>query len=359
MVYNINGFILFVNLLSICSVNIFATKKEVAYVLILLSNLDLGIEMCFYDGMTAYVDTWLQFIFPLYLLLIVLGLVMASRYISRVEKITRKKVIPVIATLYLLTYNKIMMVTFRGLASYNRIGYLYSGNTIVYWSPDTEILVSSTKFILLSIFCAVVLTFLIIPTIILLLFTKRCFRFKFVVTYFKPFIDAYQAPFKDDCRNLLGLELLLRTVIYIAGCVRAKYTVAIDLTVALLYAAYLCWHRPFKSTYNTFFYLLYVLLLGGIAMIFMYYAVLNKGTKGTFGVILNLLVYLGFIETLLILIHHLWKHFLQHYEFFINIETFIKAKFSKYMKDKSQLHPQDLTVYEDYQEELLALSPDI
>ena len=88
---NINGFILFVNLLSICSVNIFATKKEVAYVLILLSNLDLGIEMCFYDGMTAYVAIWLQFIFPLYLLLIVLGLVMTSRYISRVEKITRKK----------------------------------------------------------------------------------------------------------------------------------------------------------------------------------------------------------------------------------------------------------------------------
>ena len=79
---NINGFIIFVNVLSISTVNIFDTKKEVAYVLILLSNLDLGIEMCFYDGMTAYVATWLQFIFPLYLLLIVLGLVMASRYIS-------------------------------------------------------------------------------------------------------------------------------------------------------------------------------------------------------------------------------------------------------------------------------------
>ena len=65
---NINGFILFVNVLSIATINIFATKKEVAYVLILLSNLDLGIEMCFYDGMTAYVATWLQFIFPLYLL---------------------------------------------------------------------------------------------------------------------------------------------------------------------------------------------------------------------------------------------------------------------------------------------------
>ena len=98
--------------------------------------------MCFYDGMTAYVATWIQFIFPLYLLLIVLGLVMISRYISRVEKITRKKVIPVIATLYLLSYNKIMMVTFRGLFSYNSIGLLVTCTVetlnFIQWSSDTN-----------------------------------------------------------------------------------------------------------------------------------------------------------------------------------------------------------------------------
>ena len=116
--------------------------------------------------------------------------------------------IPVIATLYLLSYNKIIMVTFRGLFSYNSIGYLYTRNTKVYWSPDTEILVPSTKFILLSVFCGVVLLLLIAPTNILLSFSKRCYRFKFVVTYLKPFIDAYQAPFKDNCRYLFGLELL-------------------------------------------------------------------------------------------------------------------------------------------------------
>ena len=89
MVTSMDSF--FVNVLSIATTNIFDTKKEVAYALIHLSNLDLGIEMCFYDGMTVYVAKWLRFIFPLYLLLIVLGLVMASRYISRVEKITHKK----------------------------------------------------------------------------------------------------------------------------------------------------------------------------------------------------------------------------------------------------------------------------
>ena len=357
---NINGFIFFVNVLSITTMNIFDTKKEVAYVLILLSNLDLGIEMCFYDGMTAYVAIWLQFIFPLYLLLIVLGLVMTSRYISRVEKITRKKVIPVIATLYLLSYNKIMIVTFKGLFSYNSIGYLYSGNNKVYWSPDTEFLVPSTKFILLSIFCAVVLLLLIAPTNILLLFTKRCYRFKFVVTYLKPFIDAYQAPFKDNCRYLFGLELLLRAIIYIVTFVHTKHTAAIDCTLTILYTAYLCWQKPFKNKYNSFFYLLYILLLGGIIILYMHYAVLNTGTKGTYKVILNLVVYLAFIETLLIFIHHLWKHVLQYYNFFITIETWIKVKFSIHKKKhKAHVYLHDLSVYENYQDEMLALSPNI
>ena len=354
---NINGFIFFVNTLSIATVNIFTTKKEVAYVLVLLSNLDLGIEMCFYDGMTTYVATWLQFLFPVYLLLIVLGLVIASRYISRVEKITRKKVIPVIATLYLLSYNKIMTVTFRGLFSYNTIGYLYSGNTKVYWSPDTEILVPSTKFVFLSLFCSFVILLLIIPTNILLLFTKRCYHFRLVVTYLKPFIDAYQAPFKDNCRYFLGLELLLRAVIYIVNFIHTKHTAAIDCILTILLTAYLCWQKPFKSTCNSFLYLLYILLLGGISIIFMHYAVLNTGPKGTYEVILNLIVFLAFIETFLIFIYHLWKHILQYYKFFITIETYIKTKFGSPKKQhKAHVHLQDLSMYEKYREELLELS---
>ena len=43
-----------------------------------MAHLDLGIETCFYDGMDAYVKTWLQFVFPIYIwgvigLIIVIG----------------------------------------------------------------------------------------------------------------------------------------------------------------------------------------------------------------------------------------------------------------------------------------------
>ena len=34
-------------------------------------NLDFGIETCFYSGMDTYQKTWLQFAFPLYILLLI------------------------------------------------------------------------------------------------------------------------------------------------------------------------------------------------------------------------------------------------------------------------------------------------
>ena len=358
---NIYGFIFFVNTVSISTLQLFTTKKEIAYVLILLSNLDLGIEVCFYDGMTAYVATWLQFVFPLYVLAIVAALVIASRYISTVEKITRKKVIPVIATLYLLSYNKIMIMTFRVLISMIRIHFLSSGKTKLYWPLDTG--VSLGEFIVLYIFCGAVLLILIIPTNVVLLFTKRCYRFRFVVVYMKPFIDVYQAPFKDNCRYFLGLEFLLRAIVYMVRFNHLHYTAAIYCAMIILYVAYLSWYKPFKNKYSLLLYLLYIFLLGGLTITFMDYAVLSTGPREKYGIALNILIYLAFIETLLILAHHLWKYHIRYHKSIIVIENYMKTKICKFFtvtkKSTSHIELQVLDAYEEYQEELLALSPDV
>ena len=64
--------------------------ESVAYVIVSLSNLDWGVKMCFYHGMTEYAKMWLRFAFPVYLFLIVLAMIYASRYSHRIEKLTRK-----------------------------------------------------------------------------------------------------------------------------------------------------------------------------------------------------------------------------------------------------------------------------
>jgi len=58
------------------------------YIIVSLLNLDLGIEVCFYDGMTKYTATWLRIVFPTYLLMIILGLAMVSRYSVKIERLT-------------------------------------------------------------------------------------------------------------------------------------------------------------------------------------------------------------------------------------------------------------------------------
>ena len=96
--------------------------------LLSLCNLNLGIETCFYHGMTEYDKTWLQFVFPLYLLCIVGVLAIASRYSSFIDRLTRKRVIPVIATIFLLSYSKILLVTAKVLVSFTTVHEIHGNN---------------------------------------------------------------------------------------------------------------------------------------------------------------------------------------------------------------------------------------
>ena len=56
----INAFILYINIVSIDSSIIF-THQSAAHIFVSLVNIDLGFEMCFYDGMDDYTK---QFAFP-------------------------------------------------------------------------------------------------------------------------------------------------------------------------------------------------------------------------------------------------------------------------------------------------------
>ena len=71
-------------------------------------NLDLGIELCFYNGMDAYFKTWLQFLFPLYIWLIVVAIIYISRHSSKFSRLFRNNAVQVLATLFLLSYAKLL-----------------------------------------------------------------------------------------------------------------------------------------------------------------------------------------------------------------------------------------------------------
>ena len=103
----INGFILYVNIISINTPVIFTELNQFkpTYTFISIANLDLGIQTCFYNGMDDYTKMWLQLAFPFYLIFIVtLIIIITSRYSTTMQRLTARRALPVLATLFLLSY---------------------------------------------------------------------------------------------------------------------------------------------------------------------------------------------------------------------------------------------------------------
>ena len=71
-------------------------------------NLDFGIEVCFYSGMDVYQKTWLQFVFPFYIWFLVGVIILFCHYSSTVMKLMGMRNIEVLATLFLLSYAKLL-----------------------------------------------------------------------------------------------------------------------------------------------------------------------------------------------------------------------------------------------------------
>ena len=213
----INGFILYINAIVGNSYIYDIFPSPFISIPTSLFNLDLGIETCFYHGMTEYHKTWLQFAFPAYLLFIVALLAFASRYYISVEKLTRRRVIPVIATIFLLSYSKLLLVTIKVLFSYTNVYSLPDNKKTIVWKWDSSIPSFGLKFSILFVVCLLVLLLVLLPLSFLLIFTKRFYRFNFVVKYLKPYLDAFQAPFKDSHRYYPGVELFIRNLSFVLG----------------------------------------------------------------------------------------------------------------------------------------------
>ena len=135
---SINIFVLYVNIISVNTTVFFPTIIP-AYTFISLANLDLGIQTCFYNGMDDYAKMWLQLAFPFYLIFIATLIIITSRYSTTIQRLTARRALPVLATLFLLSYTKILRIVSNVLFSYSTITHLPSKHTTVVWSVDANV----------------------------------------------------------------------------------------------------------------------------------------------------------------------------------------------------------------------------
>ena len=209
----ISTFIFYFNVVSI-NISMFIPRCHYSFAFVTMSlfNLDLGIKTCFYDGMDDYAKAWLQLAFPVYLIFIALFLIMGSRHSKLIQRLTARRGLPVLATLFLLSYTKVLLTICHAIFFYSTVTDLPSKHSTLVWSVDTNIPLFGIKFSTLFVTC-LVLFLILIPFNILLLFTRLLMWFKFISS-FKPLLDAYFGPYKDKYYYWTGLQLLLRAVFF-------------------------------------------------------------------------------------------------------------------------------------------------
>ena len=212
----INGIIFYASIVKISeSTGIFFPNGPIPVLsqFIAWLNLDLGIETCFYHGMTAYAKVWLQFVFPLYIWFIIATIIVLCRYSTWLSNKIGGNVVQVLATLILLSFTKIFRtfapaLTWITLPCKNASTTVwYVDGNVPYFSIEHYILMAAAMlFLLLAVPYTLALLF---DTVIEKCLTKiMLFRRQWIK--FKPFIDAYHGPYKDNCRFWTGLLLLVR-----------------------------------------------------------------------------------------------------------------------------------------------------
>ena len=220
----INPLILYANILHVNATIFFPQHKEliltnILQVFIAWLNLDFGIETCFYRGMTAYGYTWLQFVFPIYIWLLVVLLIYASRYSVTASKMIGRNAVSVLATLFLLSYAKLLRTVISAVASISlededRKSHLLwrMDANVPYFSPPHAVLFSTALLAVLLYILPLTLLTLLAP---LLQARTNHWIIRWVMRI-KPLIDAYQGPYKDRYRNWMGVTLLLRIILFTA-----------------------------------------------------------------------------------------------------------------------------------------------
>ena len=230
----INGFIVYVNIISINTPVFFTelNRSTPTYTFISLANLDLGIQTCYYNGMDDYAKMWIQLALPFYLIFIATLIIITSRYSTTIQRLTARRALPVLATLFLLSYTKILCIVSSILFFYSTITHLPSTHTTLVWSVDANVPLFGVRFTILFIVC-LILFLTLVPFNVILLFTRTLSRFR-CINKFKPLLDAYQGPYKNKFYYWNGLQIIIRDILFGVSSLNINKNIAISIIVFTL-----------------------------------------------------------------------------------------------------------------------------
>ena len=221
----INGVIFYANIVWAYKIILLPSEIQENHWLVFLQvfiawlNLDFGIETCFFVGLDAYWKTWLQFLFPFYIWAIAGVIIVACRYSSRLTNLIGSRAVPLLATLFLLSYMKLLH-TVIDATSVAMIAHYPQNTSYAVWYLDGNLRYCQHPHIFLFIAAIATLVFLWLPYTLLLLFIQPLRRVSHLrplkwINKLAPVFDAYFSPLKDKHHYWFGTTLLVRGILLV------------------------------------------------------------------------------------------------------------------------------------------------
>ena len=269
-------------------------------------NLETGLPRCFYNGMTELWKAFLTFMFPLYLLTIVIVLIILSRFSPKLSNRIAHSSVQVLVTVVHLSFSKLILQLINVMTP----AVVYTPNDVNYvWYLDGTVKYGGYSHRILMIVTLIVVLGLLLPYVLLLLFAKPLRPLACTNKYLRPLLEAIHAPYKEGKQYWFILRLLLLCAMH---GVYAKYratdlysllvTTNLMLVIFLVFQAYI---KPFRSKLIN---LLDSGLVMNITLIYLtYWYFFQKKNPLMIKIISFSSVFLTFVTLVMVIVYHvLW-----------------------------------------------------
>ena len=321
-----------------------------AYVIVSWLNFDLGIDICFLDGMDTYIKTWFQLAFTGYIILLVVLIIQLCGQFDRFGRLIGKKdPVATLATLVLLSNAKLITLLQTIISTLLPVVLKYpDGSQQLLWLPDATVAYLSGKHAILFITAISVL-------LIGFIYTVSVFSWQWILCCprkrvkwirkqkLSSFLESYHIPYNPKHRYWTGLLLLVRGIVYLISAFNSPGDPKITLlstnfivSCLLFYIAmfgirmYRLWLMNAMET-TTY---INIIILGIFAL---YYS----ETKSKMDIVITLSIGITLVQLLAVILYHTYTY--------ANIKILSRIQNSSGYKKLKKMLPSEHTHYPNHQ----------
>ena len=281
-------------------------------------------------------------IFPFYLIIIAASIIIASHYSYRILRLTFTRSLPVLATLFLLSYTGVLRTVLTVLFSYSTITHLPSGHQQVVWSIDASVPLFGLKFTILFITCVLFFLLLVLFNITLLL-PKILLHLKIIKTCIKSLLSAFQSSYKDKYFYWVTILIITRNLFIIFRLFQVKLRLVLSTVVLVFFTAYQGYNHPYKNK------LVNIQHLVPLINLTIMYAVSYLNISNSFAIITNITIGLAFIQFWIIVWYHFFTYTCRSHNRVTVVLRSMKERVLKLISQKNSPHTYNIH-YNEYQD---------